>query len=81
MNEKEISEIIETLEGAAMLCYEAEDVENFYKAIAILRNIKKIDIEIEDFIVKDTYTKGKIAGLNKAKLIISEINLNDNLTI
>lgn len=32
--------------------------------------IKLIDQEINDFIVKDTYTRGKIAGLRTAKVII-----------
>ena len=40
VDNKEIDKIIKTLEGAAMLCYEAEDVGNFYKGIEILQKVK-----------------------------------------
>jgi len=70
IDEKMIEEIKGTLTGAADLCYESEDVGNFYKAIEILDNIKKLDEEQEKFIVKDTYTKGKFAGLRRAKLLL-----------
>ena len=34
---------------------------------------EKIRKEIEDVIVKDTYTKGKNAGLRKAEIFIDEV--------
>lgn len=45
-----------------------------------LENLKNlICTELENFIVKDTYTKGKNAGLRKALVLIEDIT-NENKT-
>ena len=35
--------------------------------------VERLEEEIDDVIVKDTYTRGKNSGLRKAKIIVSQV--------
>lgn len=65
----ELEEIIKTLKKATPFLCEEQDNINCNTAISILENVKLVEKETENFVVKDTYTKGKNAGLRKALLL------------